>query len=512
MLNTSPSVALCIAVLAVIGCGSEASGPSADADSGLGDPGAQRPEGLAEVVTPGFIDDPTWRKTSDVLTELPEAVHLKTDTQSYNRQYYFAVLDGALWIKPNVERTGEDGPWERVPLTDDMDGRVTMVSVDDHGLVIFDDERDLQWSMNEALGVPMEPLWTRSWGAPLATGPGMTLPEPIVKWEWAVLTPGVDGYFLDPAGNEQPVGLGTVAHVWLLAPDGKRITYMDPILPVDTSYEMCSPHRGRFQAVNLSTSGSTVFVVNRYGDMYTRLYDFDISGADTLFFTYTYEDTDGMAGAPIKLPAPGWVQHPKVDGEITDRITIHKVDRGSDSRVLRIEGRDADGEVGYYEKSITDADSGDWVFHPTGDPLRGNPLDNDPDDRSTDSLGDGQDRSYALSGQGLELSLADFNLFCSPAQLTVRFDSGEELSLVLHHADAIRQQPRGDGLMDAPRELNGTIEVPEALWARRDALPQDAADFLAEHLSADSRFTELPLSASLERVELGPWQLRHEER
>ena len=34
---------------------------------------------------------------------------------------------------------------------------------------------------------------------------------------------------------------------------------------------MCGPHRGRFRAVNLSASGSFVFVVGRRGDLFTRL-------------------------------------------------------------------------------------------------------------------------------------------------------------------------------------------------------------------------------------------------
>ena len=65
---------------------------------------------------------------------------------------------------------------------------------------------------------------------------------------------------------------------------GQRLTFWDPWLPLDESYEMCGPHRGRFKAVNLSASGSYVFVIGRRGDMFTRLYDFDISGHDPVFF------------------------------------------------------------------------------------------------------------------------------------------------------------------------------------------------------------------------------------
>ncbi len=33
----------------------------------------------------------------------------------------------------------------------------------------------------------------------------------------------------------------------------------------------------------MSTAAFTSFVINRYGDMYTRLYDFDIAGSDRVF-------------------------------------------------------------------------------------------------------------------------------------------------------------------------------------------------------------------------------------
>lgn len=448
---------------------------------------------------------------SDVLTELPDIVHLKTNTLSYNSRYYYGVLDGELWIKPNVERTSSDGPWERVPLTPELEGRVSMVSVDDHGLVVFDTDQRLTWSMNEALNVPMIPKWTTSWGAPLATGPGMSLPGPLLKWEWAVLTRAADEYFVDPAGNHQLVGLGTVAHIFALNSDGQRITYMDPILPVDTSYEMCGPHRGRLQMVNLSTSGSTTFVMNRYGDMYTRLYDFDISGADTLFFRYTYESMPGVSGAPIQLPAPDWIMHPRIDGQITDRITIFKTGIGSDSRILRVEGLNAEGDVGYYEKPITGMRTSDWEFHATQEPLHGKLLDNAGlADRSMETIGAGEDRRYALHGDGWDAALLDFNLYCSPAALRIELDDGEVLDLVLHHADAIRQTERVGRFTEEPRELNGAIEVPETLWERRDQLGAAATAFLSMHLSTTSRFTTVPLTAALSTVSVNRWTMSFE--
>src|SRR3546814_12719902 len=83
-----------------------------------------------------------------------------------------------------------------------------------------------------------------------------------------------------PAGNLHPVGNGKVSHIWSLRDDGQHYRFNDPWLPRDDSYEMCGPQRGQFRGVNLSASGSTIFTINRYGDLYTRHYDFDLSGDD----------------------------------------------------------------------------------------------------------------------------------------------------------------------------------------------------------------------------------------
>ena len=134
---------------------------------------------------------------------------------------------------------------------------------------------------------------------------------------------------------------------------------------------MCGPWRGRFETESLSASGSVVFAMNRLGDLYARTYDFDISGPDNLFFRYSYEDQRGVANPAIQLPPAAWVQQPKIPGRITDRISIEKVGRGTLHRTLRVEGLDASGRTGFWEKDVSDLGAGAWRFVPTDAPLPG---------------------------------------------------------------------------------------------------------------------------------------------
>src|SRR6185436_15591145 len=111
-----------------------------------------------------------------------------------------------------------------------------------------------------------------------------------------------------------------------------------PWLPADDSYEVCGPQRGRFKVAALSAAASTVFVMNRAGEMYTRLYDFDMSGADSVFLKYSYEDQRGKPSPAIQLPPVDWIRQPRIRGRVRDAISIHKTGPGSNSRVLRVAG------------------------------------------------------------------------------------------------------------------------------------------------------------------------------
>jgi len=437
---------------------------------------------------------------------LPRRVFLRGTARTYNERYAFALLGGDIYVEPVA---GGGNGWRRLPLPDCFAGRVKGISADDDELIAIDSERRV-FTMDNALKGPALFNWTRRWGPPLWKGPGRTIPRDVITWSWSVLSPAEDRTWHDSAGNAHRVGDYKVSHIWALRTGGQRLSFFDPWLPNDTSYEMCGPNRGRFRAVGMSASGSTIFVIGGRGDMFTRLYDFDISGSDPAFFHYSYyPQRRGARNAPIQLPSPSWVRQPKVPGAITDAISIEKTGTGAIHRILRVEGLDRRGRTGYWQKDVTARRGSAWRFHRTGLPLAGRRLRNPPGDTATVGQGRAADLRFAGRAGALRIEVPDFNLRCSPAALRIAAGHARPVTLVLHNVDGLRQVTRATGLDSSPRVQYGEIEVPRAVLARLGALPAPLRAFIRDGLHG-RRFTKATLEVtrgSLRFDELG-WTLR----
>src|SRR3954451_8315377 len=335
---------------------------------------------------------------------LPSHVYLRTQTETFNRLYEFATRKGAIYVRAR----GAADKWRAMPLPLCFDGRVASISLDDDEMIALDDARRV-YTMDNALKDPTTFNWTSRWGTPFWGGPGYQLPGGSIAWSWSVISPLEDKRFTDPAGNHQPVGSAKVSHIWSLRDGGQRLSFNDPWLPLDESYEMCGPLRGRFKAVNLSASGSEIFVIGAHGDLFTRLYDFDLSGHDAFFFKYSYEDQRGKGdNAPFQLPAEAWRMQPKIPGRITSAISVEKTGVDAVHRILRVEGEQG-GHSGYWERDIAQPPAAGWSFHATGMPLSRPLLDNPRRDTSMRGLGHAEDFHYRMKSNGTTGDLADFN-------------------------------------------------------------------------------------------------------
>lgn len=435
-----------------------------------------------------------------VVERLPARIELRTPNSGFNEAWQFALVDGNLYVKAFA---GESG-WRTAPLPNCLRGRISAISVDRSRLVALVPGGRV-YTLDLADQTPELWWWTACFGSPIWLDPTGTQVRPASRaWSFSWLDPEYvelipfrqQGFWTDPAGKQQPVGGAGVTTVFVLSPDGNRIVILDPWLPGsdplkisnpefadDYSYELPGPLDGRFQAVNLSASGSTTFLINEYGDMHTRLWDFDISGADTLFFSYTYGGKPDRASAPtnfdawvgqfeflrpffpqytgIHLPPPSWVRQPKIPGEITSTISVHTTGGRSEQRELRVEGSQ-NGRTGFWHKPV---DTGDWSFTPNDRPLTAEVLDNRDGDTSTLTMVGPTGVHYGYRDPaGWTMSMRDYDYAddIMSVRLCAADGSCTDLSMFLASTPRFGWQP--EGLSDTPRTYHGLLESPQDDW------------------------------------------------
>jgi hypothetical protein len=233
--------------------------------------------------------------------------------------------------------------------------------------------------------------------------------------------------------------------------------------------------------------------------MYTQTYDFDISGADTLFFRYTYDPEKGrgfqynnllsVLGERRVIPIQGWQKQKKISGKITDRITIYKKPDNPQIKVLRVEGV-KEGKNGFFEKSIQEKT---WKFVPTNQELKGMILENTSRDSSHKTLGIDNSSSFTGDIGKLTISIPNFHYQCTPNKFIIRDKkTAHQVTLKFHHHPLIRLAPRAPGLSDKELPLKGAIEVPDNLKIDSPEIKK----FILKNFKKQ-KFTNVKISATL---------------
>ena len=423
-----------------------------------------------------------------VRDSLPARVDFKDQTSTFSTLYAFALRQGKIYVrraKVGVPVRGE--PWHALELPACLDGRVTAISADEGLLVALGADRQV-YANNMPDDAPAATAWTSRWGPPFWVGPGMKMFGDVRRWATSGFGPPAT--FTDSAGrSHQPIGVATV---YLMRDRGRRITYIDPWLPPDESREVCTPRRGTLPLANISASGSTILAVGQRGELFTRLYDFDVAGANTVFGDYSWQRPRPSGDGRWQLPVADWQRQVPPPGMITDRISIATTGRDASDRLLVVEGRNKNGRPGRFEKRI---DARRWKFIATGQVLRGRRL---PLARPL-RRGAGDRRRYAGTIGGRRAVVTNFSPECSPAQLRIAFGHGVRLGLILHSTDGIRQAIRARGLTDIARNYNGAIEIPKATFKDLPSMPPSVRDWVAANLTP-GRFTTSPLSVTTTRM------------
>ncbi|KQB86928.1 hypothetical protein [Corynebacterium lowii] len=450
---------------------------------------------------------------------LPERVDVRDNTQGFNEQIEAALSGGDLFVR----RVG-DSQWREAPTPECLKGKITGISLNDDALLALD-EAGWMYTLSNLQSSPQRWGWIRAWGGPVWLGKGMQMPTTQPgRWALSLIGTHTDRVYDTPDGKQQPVSLAKVTQAVALSEDGSRIYSLDPWLARDYSYEVGTPWNSRFQAEAISASGSVIFITNRYGDMYTRLSDFDVNGSDPAQFRYGWGEDERPAAvdaaqhrlndstAPIGLPGDDWHHQPKIPGRITSRISIHSTAPGSNNRELRVEGLDEVGNTGFWKKELTGQQ---WEFVPTGQPLQGKELSNPQEDRSADTLAEASPFHYRGElTPGVTMNVREF-AYASPRRDVTLSIGGQDYRFIFHSVDgrlgtplSMRMLPvesefgsRPAGLAEGiPRNYMAAIEVPEETQQQVQANPA-LANFLAGYME-NEQFHQVYLKVTPSQMEV----------
>ncbi|HBN08755.1 MAG TPA: hypothetical protein DD435_08935 [Cyanobacteria bacterium UBA8530] len=410
----------------------------------------------SRVLSNGGIDS---CQANEEAGPLPDRVILRTGTESFTDEWYFAVRGGRIFVKPNEEKTGKKDSWQPLNGTglpanrSDADfrppTRIKEISAECYHLIAISETGAIYDTTPAKDGGWQS---TGKWGKPFSKA--FMLPE---NRGWSISVRGKGSTYTDLAGHVHTVGVG-VTSLFILDKDGTTLHYGDPWLP-DFSNTTYGPLRGRFISESFAASGSEVFVINKFGDMYTRLTDFDIDGHNPLYtFAFQYTFDPDSPDSKRFLPAAGWVSQPKIDGTITKQLTVVQTGLDTSDRELRVAGIDRQGKGGYWTKPLKGSS---WRFVATGTKVKGPFLDNRPSDCSNLILGPSKDvdctGTAKVNGAEFKAELLQYNPNCSPSTLRLAL-GGQTFDCTLHI--------RGVYLKSL---ILGTLELPDALLDSSDS-------------------------------------------
>ena len=306
---------------------------------------------------------------------LPDKIYIKTLTQTFCKGFEFCLVDGRIYSK-----TPENDNWELflgkgLPFSKTKKflspKRIVEIAADDDCLFAFDSNGKMYhcYLRKTTSETPMQ--WINVFGWPDKV---QLEQNDLVKnkrsWGMAVRRQEILWYE-DIFENQHHYGTMGLETLYFLSENGQEIHFTDSGLPSDFSHSILLPERGSFIAKNISTSGSTIFLINEQGDMFTRLLDFDTVGSDPMFFKYTYNnEKQKFLGSdyrsnftPWGLPNEDWKKHPKIQltgkAKITSAITIFQNGKGNFAREMRVAGISPEGKIGFYKKQLNDKT---WAF------------------------------------------------------------------------------------------------------------------------------------------------------
>ena len=399
---------------------------------------------------------------------MPEKINVKTLTQTFCKDHDFLIYNGRLWSKSTNKSEwslflGTGLPFSKTE--ERLGGRewfdppkaLKEICADGDTVFVFDENGKMFKFLTQFTTVDKPFIWLDTFGWPKKLE--LIKDEKFLKARaWGIGVRRKDIlYYTDSFGNEHHYGTMGLETIYYLTENGQEIRFTDSGLPASFSKTILGPERGAFIAENMSVSGSTLFLINDAGEMYTRLIDYDTMGCDPMFFKYSYNpQKQNLSGTNYRsnytqwaLPNEDWKKQPEIPlkgkAKLSRYISISQNGKGNSARSLRVAGLSNDGSTGYYVKQIDDEK---WHFEKAGlsitdtDYLKHANARESLDNRIRSSLR-GKKHEFAYSGyvyknnkklDSLECTITDFPLTTEGScNLTIKDKvSGETKSFLLY--------------------------------------------------------------------------------
>lgn len=324
------------------------------------------------------LEENLFGQNDEINGIFPDKIVIKTLSQTFTKDFYFTLHDGKIFYKSLKDKnwllftsTGLPHPKNLSLSSFPVPKKIVEISADDDVLCAFDDEGKMYECYLRKTAFEKPFLWKNTFGFPK----GNVLQQNVrvdSKRGWALAARRTNVlWYTDIFGNDHHYGTMGLETVYFLCENGQDIIFTDSGLPPDWSKEILGPERGSFVAENISASASTLFLINKQGEMYTRLIDFDTMGSDPMWFKYTYKPySQKYTGknylsnyTPWGLPNEDWKKQPEIalfgSARLTKYITIAQNGHGNDARELRVAGLDENGRTGYYHKQLKEEK---WAF------------------------------------------------------------------------------------------------------------------------------------------------------
>ncbi|MDR1143960.1 MAG: hypothetical protein LBK77_07065, partial [Spirochaetaceae bacterium] len=457
------------------------------------------------------VYEPPAAGGEDINGAFPEAVYVKTRTQTFNAYHYYILHEGRIWYKSiDPEKKPEDWtlfaktglPHNPMKSGFNNPERIVEISADADEMAALSNKGGFYRYCFDRILSRRRNVWFDRQGWPgeeqlrLDRRTSDNLDWALGKRNSHVL------YYEDPFGNQHHNGTMEIATTYILLKDGQEICYGDTGLPSDFSRNYTGPERGAFRACALSASASTMFVINEAGEMYTRLADFDTTGCDPMWFKYTYVPYQSdLPGTNYfsnlnewGLPPEDWRYQPRIPlagkAAVTRHITILQNGHGNGARELRVAGRSEAGETGYWTKAIFEDE---WQFRPV--PLYFDPeaiLEKAASGDTRAERGLSPDKRYSgyywnneEKENDWEYTIPNFNILEGSCDLHITW-RGETCALKLYPVEMWTYLRRDylPGRTGSPKVFLVTLEIPENAF---DGLSAEFAGPLAEKYAKNHR-------------------------